>query len=172
MASKTILSKHWKLIVERIYEKFCGCVPFLGAAVNVGCPGYSGLPLGAELNRYLVEKLLNKPVASLLELAKVSRDKALDDYDDLVRVGLEDLARVALHYQFEMDVPSLINHLRTAIPDDDREPSKLLQVLARRRFELIVTTNYDRLMERALKEAKRPFFLWCNQARDFRTRSG
>jgi hypothetical protein len=93
MASETINAKHWKLIVERIYEKFCGCVPFLGAAVNVGCPGYSGLPLGAELNRFLVEKLLDKPGVSLQELATVSPDKALEDYEDLLRIGLEDLAR-------------------------------------------------------------------------------
>lgn len=148
---------HWELIVERIFEKYCGCVPFLGAAVNLQCPGYQGLPLGTEVNRTLVERLVRRAVPQLTDLAQVTADAALDNYKDLARVALEDLARVALYFRTKRDEPSLIKHLRKVLPDEQRDPSKLLNVLARQRFGLIVTTNYDRLMERALADIQKPY---------------
>lgn len=157
MTLTKIKDDDWDLIIERIYEKYCGCVPFLGAAVNIKCAGYEGLPLGAEVNRTLVQRLVKKPVPILADLAKVTADATLDNFRDLTRVALEDLARVSLYFRAKRDEPSLIAHLRDVLPDENREPSKLLKALARRRFELIVTTNYDRLMERALAEIPKPY---------------
>jgi hypothetical protein len=46
---------------------------------------------------------------------------------------------------------SLIDALKSILPDADCEPSPLLETLAGLPFKLIVSTNYDRLMERALE---------------------
>ncbi|MGA9996951.1 MAG: hypothetical protein WBP93_16150, partial [Pyrinomonadaceae bacterium] len=153
MVPTEISEDHWELIIERIYGPECECVPFLGAAVNLAGDGNKGLPLGQEVNRLLLEKLLKKPVPDLQKLIRVEADDSLKDYQDLWRLGIEDLARVALHFKLKRDAPSLIRHLRNILPDAQREPSRILKVLARRPFKLLVTTNYDRLMERALREA-------------------
>jgi hypothetical protein len=82
-------------------------------------------------------------------------------YTDLTRLALQNLPRVALHTIVESgwDYDILVSLLREVLADDERQPSKLLRVLARLPFELIVTTNFDRLMERALDEIGRPYEL-------------
>lgn len=149
MADSTkIKPPHWKLIVERIYER--RCVPFLGAGVNVSSGEYRGLPLAGEVSMRLIETLTGKRVKNLDELVQVNTDESLNEYKELTRTGLHDLARVALHVEFINDTPYLMKRLNDILSDDDREPSKLLNTLAQMPFELIVTTNYDQLMERAL----------------------
>jgi hypothetical protein len=163
-AAQTITEKHWELICERIDSR--ECIPFLGAAVNIknAGEGYNdGLPLGKEVTLKMVGQMLGKPnVQSWEELAKVvTGDQQLDDggpYADLRRTELQDLARVALHIHTAKDVPSLVRMVKAIINDDESKskPSPLLQVLAKLPFNLIVTTNYDRLMERALAH-RQPF---------------
>jgi hypothetical protein len=156
MPRSRISREDWTLILERIHGK--ACVPFLGAGVNVSHDGYEGLPLGPELTRQLAWELHGVKRAELDELAEVMSGTALfKRYGDLARLGVEDLARVALHFLWKWDHPRLMQHLRSVLPDQDRQPSELLQTLARLPFRLIVTTNYDRLMERALEEAGTAF---------------
>jgi hypothetical protein len=64
----------------------------------------------------------------------------------------QDLARLALELDVRLGRPSLNRFLVEAIPDQDYEPSPLLRALARLPFRLIITTNYDRLMEKALED--------------------
>lgn len=82
-------------------------------------------------------------------------------YADLTRLTLQNLPRVALHTIVESgwDYDILVSLLLEVLADDERQPSKLLRVLAALPFELIVTTNFDRLMERALDEIGRPYEL-------------
>jgi hypothetical protein len=119
---------HLELIADRIFE--CRCVPFLGAGANVSRakPEYRGLPLGS---------------AVAAELAKRIEFEGNDPTN---------LPRVALQYRIRKDHPDLMAKLKEIIQEDKCEPSPLLRVLARLPFRLMVSTNYDRLLERALDE--------------------
>ena len=120
-------------------------MPFLGAAANVSSQmrGYNGLPLGADVAGELVKKTQFKGP------------------------NPKDLARVALQYEFETDRPGLIEFLQTTLPDSKCQPSPLLETLAKLPFKLIITTNYDRLLERALVEAGRDFKLIVQPTKGF-----
>lgn len=84
-------------------------------------------------------------------LAHVIIDDALDQFKDLTRVALQDLARVSMRYRVNKDLKNFVAKLKELIPDNERKPSPLLRTLARLPLRLIVTTNYDRLMERSLE---------------------
>jgi SIR2-like domain len=148
-------ANQWRIICERLHDGTC--IPFLGAAANVSGNGYQGLPLGDDLALHLMGKLIDADVASLKQLAHVqTRHPALRrGYRDLIRLGLQDLARVSMH--LSEDEPDLIKALKEKLPDDCT-PSPLLDLLARMtELKLIVTTNYDALMERALEKYQRSF---------------
>ena len=107
------------------------------------------------LDEASVERLLRSVLEILPDdksnLAHVIVDECLDQYQDLTRVALQDLARVSLRYRRNKNLPVFVNELKEIIPDTDRNVPRLLRVLANMPFQLIVTTNYDRLMERALE---------------------
>lgn len=79
----------------------------------------------------------------------------------LLKVTLPDLARVALQVEVKVGLKSLLKHVREILKDEHIEPSPLLMKLAAMRhpdspldatsspFKLIVTANYDSLLERA-----------------------
>lgn len=119
-------------IVSHIRRTPCYCVPFLGAAVNVRDPlrTYSGMLLGKDLAGEFLKA------------------------DNFTFVGPEsdrdNLAKVTLQYEIRNSRDDLIEKLKALMPDDDHEPSPLLRTLAKLPFRLIISTNYDRLMERAL----------------------
>jgi len=144
------------MIVDRLRDG--QCVPFLGAGVNAGGDHYEGLPLGAQVALRLANVLVDSDVASFEELVEVNVvNEALNDYPQLLRLELQNLASVAFHLRRAGDEPGL----RKMIVDMlsvDRDPSKLLTTLAELDgVRLIVTTNYDLLMEKALKVAKREY---------------
>jgi hypothetical protein len=122
------------LIVSRIREG--RCVPFLGAAANISDSArqYAGLPLAGYVAEKLAEGLNNV------------RDPS-------------NLARVSLQHERKNDRDFLMTRLKDLIPDADCQPSPLLRTLAQLPLKLIVTTNYDRLLERALEEAGRSYRL-------------
>lgn len=159
MVATKIDPYHWGQILEAIYDR--SCVPFLGAAVNISNPthSYIGLPLGSEVALRLIEKMTGLSVKTVKDLAQITDiHEALKEAElceDLLRLGLQNLPRVALHVEVK-DLgtrANLLQMLRDFLPDTKCQPSKLLEVLARLPFELMVTTNYDRLLERALDEA-------------------
>lgn len=167
----------YKLIVKRIGEKLC--VPFLGAGVNVSSGNYKGLPLAYDLALHMVKDLTSLNEKQLEELTKKASDdvrlrlaqaiKGLDeqqmrnlteenieqslkeagDLPNLLRATLPDLARIALHVEVDTDFKNLMKLVHEVLPDAEYQPSPLLQVLASLPFQLIVTANYDRLLERA-----------------------
>jgi SIR2-like domain len=154
MVSRTIAPLQWDMILDAIHTG--RCVPFLGAGVNASTPDYQGLPLGGEVAIRLVERLLGGEVPDPKKLVRLEPGPLRDQYQDLVRLRLHDLARVALHVQVSADQVYLMRLLREILPDQECRPSKLLDTLARLPLRLIVTTNYDRLMEAALQQNGQP----------------
>jgi hypothetical protein len=146
------------MILQALRER--RCVPFLGAGVNASTSGYQGLPLGGEVALRLLESLLGIRVPSIEQLVEVTLgplgEQYGEQYKELVWLRLQDLARVALHVEVMADKEYLVGELQSILPDERCEPSRALRTLARLPLELIVTTNYDRLMERALEEAGQP----------------
>lgn len=143
--------------MSRLYDG--QCVPFLGAGVNVAGPDYVGLPLGSKVALRLANDLITTDVKTFEDLAHVQVvNDALAAYPHLLRLQLQNLASVAFHLSRAVDPPHVIQIVEGLLADENSEPSKLLQTLARLpHIPLIVTTNYDLLMERALKDAKREF---------------
>jgi SIR2-like domain len=118
--------------IARQIRKF-RCVPFLGAAVNFRCDkpaNYEGLLLGNEVAKELASKI---------------KEKIAD---------VENLPRVSLIYERMVERRALIEKLKDILPDQNREPSRVLQILAALPFDLYITTNYDRLLEAALEPRK------------------
>jgi SIR2-like domain len=159
MAASTIQPFDWDTIIASIRGGIC--VPFLGAGVNASANGYRGLPLGGQVARRLLGKLIDDETSDIHDLVKIQSQPALADHRDLLRVSAQDLARVALHIQVKGGNPRLLDLLDEILDDPDCHPSRLLTVLARLPVRLIVTTNYDHLMERAfaLKEQPAPLVL-------------
>ncbi|MDQ2856183.1 MAG: SIR2 family protein [Acidobacteriota bacterium] len=123
-------------------------VPFLGAGVNFGMrqppnaqwamKTANFLPSGADLSNYLIEQC------------------EFPDKDE------KDLAKVSSYYAEVVDRDALSNDL-VPIFDRDYEPCEIHHYLAADippdKNLLIVTTNYDDLIERAFIRANRPFDL-------------
>lgn len=117
-------------------------VPFLGAGVNIRSPGRAGrgvsLPTGGQLSRQLAE-LVSYP--------------ADDDRD------LDDLSKVTSYF-VETSARSVLRQELRAVFDVETEPGPIHHYLASIDAPLlIVTTNYDDNMERALQRAGRPYEL-------------
>lgn len=157
MANTRISQLHWHMITDAIHRG--KCVPFLGAAANVSSGPYKGLPLGTDVALRLIESLIGTRVKTLDELARVAeirqelRDAGLEQ--DLARLVLQNLARVALHVEVHSKYsrPYLHDQLRAILDETRLQPSSLLTTLAKLPLRLLVTTNYDWLLERALDGA-------------------
>jgi hypothetical protein len=126
-----------RFIAERI--KVGRCILFLGSAIHAAAPPDSPYdypkdkcpPIGAQLSERLA-------IAC--------------NYPDKDR---ENLQRVAWYYEHTMQFRSrLVDEVKAAVYTG-REPSPVLRGLARLRFPLVITTNYDQLYEDALNQIAR-----------------
>jgi len=131
--------------VDRVLDLVAGgvrdqkCILFLGAGVHAPPP--QGSPFS-----YPREE--RPPVGSAL-----SRDLA-DACDFAGRFPGDDagnLQRVALAYEIDSSRARLVDAIAGAV-DVGRVPSPMLRALARLDFPLVITTNYDQLFERALRD--------------------
>jgi hypothetical protein len=129
-------------------------VPFLGAGANLCCRPKSAawhvdrsdfLPSGHELFRHLAESF-KCPSAEITDLLHVSEYVALT-------IGSGALYR-ELHDVFNRDYPPTALHRLFAT-----WPGLLRRKSYPVKYQLIVTTNYDDVMERAFREADEPFDL-------------
>jgi hypothetical protein len=154
MALSTIQPVDWDTITDSIRSG--RCVPFLGAGVNVSANGYDGLPLGGEVARRLLGKLIGDDESDFHELVKIQSQPTLSGHKDLLRIAAQDLARVALHIQVQGGNPRLLDLLKQILGGQHCGPSRLLTVLARLPVRLVVTTNYDHLMEQAFAQENQP----------------
>jgi SIR2-like domain len=137
---------HYRMIANRILAG--KVVPFLGAGVNLcgrpeSAPWARGqyLPSGAELAMYLAQRF-DYPNEDTTNLLRVSQ------YID-VMLGEGPLYE-GLHDVFDADyAPTPVHQLLASLPAMIRASASDKP----RYFPLIVTTNYDRALERAFLEA-------------------
>src|SRR5918998_64700 len=116
------------------------CILFLGAGVHAPPPAGSAFSYPAEL-RPPIGKALSRELAAACDF--VARFPGEDPGN---------LQRVALAYEIDSSRARLVDAITDAV-DIGREPSPILRALARLDFPLVITTNYDQLLERALREA-------------------
>jgi hypothetical protein len=120
------------------------CILFLGAGVHAPPPDNSPFvypsaqrpPIGAALSRQL---------AAACDFARRFPDEDAGN-----------LQRVALAYEIDRSRHRLVDAIASAV-NADTAPSPMLNALACLDFPIVITTNYDQLFERALRDAgKRP----------------
>jgi hypothetical protein len=153
-------------IALRFFEELTGVQSFDPAGFD---PGQLAVELLQELNGLdstdpRVVELLGSVRPRLAKLVEINNKFA--GYADLRQLRMLDLARVALHMRVQNDLPGLLQRLQKLLPDDERRPSKLLRTLAALPIPLIITTNYDNLMERAL--GRRPHRVVVQPVEGFR----
>ncbi|MFQ5858478.1 MAG: SIR2 family protein [Anaerolineae bacterium] len=148
------LDTHYNMVTRAITAG--RVVPFFGAGVNLcGRPAETAwrpgqathLPSGSELATYLAESF-GYPLGDSDDLARVSQYVALAIgsgplYDELRSLLDADYPPTALH-QFFAGLPAVLRDKGYRLP-----------------YQLIVTTNYDDVMERAFRAAGEPFDLVC-----------
>lgn len=175
-------SIQFNTIVNQIERQRCVPFLGAAANVSNPALNYQGLPIGATLASVMFEELeyrkrkLEKMNKMLEELgvapervqqflaspARSEDSQGLSPQEMLERylssLGLsysseQNLPRLSEEYESQTGRPELHRFLKREIPDEERQPSPLLDTLARLPLKLIVTTNYDRLMEKALENA-------------------
>jgi hypothetical protein len=134
-------------------------VPFLGAGANRDArpagvswsPGASFLPDGTELARYLAARCnYPTPDESAIDLKRVAQYAALMEDEGTLYDNLRDV--------FDADYPiSGVYDFLARVPP-------LLRA-ARKEQQVLISTNYDDLLERALAQAGEPFDTVWYQAR-------
>lgn len=152
--SNQIEPPNWKPLLQDIHDG--RCVAFLGAGANIGGGGVE-IPTGVKLAKDLVRHMTGLKAADNPE-DLVKLNPPLDKHKDMLRSGLTDLARVSLHLRDQLGAKDFLDEIRGRLIHQTCQPSPLLKVLASLPFELIVTTNYDCMMEASLIEAQRPFY--------------
>ena len=145
---------HFRSVVRAILDG--RLVPFLGAGFNVpgrpdAAPQWSGecefLPSGSELSWYLAETFDYPHEQDRRNLVRVSQYVEVLNgtgplYELLRRIFTNERYRPALQHKFLAGLPGVSRPL--GIPP---------------RYQLIVTTNYDDMVEHALREAEQEFDL-------------
>jgi hypothetical protein len=164
-APTKLSSRHWRMLIDRIHDG--RCIPFLGAGVNAATDDYQGLPLGNEVTLRLIEKIVGRRVSNLQDLIEIKVDPILSEYEGLVPDNPLQLSWVADYFRQAHDSTYLLEVIQDILADRDREPSPLLETLAGIPFNLVVTCNYDKLMERALEKAGVPYQVVIQPPRGF-----
>lgn len=126
------LDEHtWSLLLSRIHSE--DCIPFLGAGSSLCFGDGRGLPTASELA---------KMVAS--ECKYPGRDKI-------------DLLRVSQYYAMVQDRYAIRQFIRKKLSMPDVKPSLVHNLIASMPFRIVLTTNFDNLMERAfMDQGKHP----------------
>jgi hypothetical protein len=116
------------------------CILFLGAGVHAAPPTGSPFDYPPEL-RPRVGSALSHELAAASGFA-----------GHLPREDPGNLQRVALAYEIAFSRARLVDAVTDAV-DVGKEPSPMLRGLARLDFPVVITTNYDQLFEKALRDA-------------------
>jgi hypothetical protein len=132
--------------VERVAPAVASgkCVLFLGAGIHCGPPGElvadGTVPDYPEAARPLLAGALSEQISDRLRL----RDTHPDE-------DPRDLLRTSQFFEGSEGRRELVDLIEAAV-QTSRSPSPLLQMLAAMPFRVILTTNYDTLFERALRD--------------------
>ncbi len=105
-------------------------VLFSGAGISIS---EGGIPSGSQLARDLAQR------ASLGDVGSMS------------------LPEVAQAYELERGTQSLIAYVTERVDDPSYSPLRTHHLVAALPFKRIITTNWDNLLEEALRQARRPF---------------
>jgi hypothetical protein len=116
------------------------CILFLGAGVHAPPPAGSTFAYPAE-RRPPIGPALSRKLAEDCGLTK-----------RLPREEPGNLQRVALAYEIAFSRARLVDAISDAV-HVSKEPSPMLRALAQLDFPVVITTNYDQLFEKALREA-------------------
>ena len=109
-------------------------VPFLGAGASLGSNESIGLPSGSELARILAK-----------DCAYIGDD-------------INDLPRVAQYFALTMGGTTLRHTIQSKLSLPSVKPSEVHNIIAKWPIEVVLTTNFDSLMERAFAmTGKSPF---------------
>jgi hypothetical protein len=149
------------------------CVLFLGAGVHYPPPQDSSylypeeqrLPLGERFSNDLADEC----IAQLNEEQNAQKQQKKREYLDKNRAVLQ---RISWYYERipNKDRSKLVNRINAALVPG-KEPSPLVRALAEIDFTVVITTNYDRLFEKALgKAGKDPIIRIYDPASDRRTK--
>ena len=120
----------WDLIVERLREG--KCVPFLGAGASLGTVDSPGLPTASRLANALA---------------------AACGYPG---EDTSDLFRVAQYFSMVRDVHALRTSVVRQLSIPDVRPGAVHKTIAALPVSLVITTNFDTLMEQAFREGTPP----------------
>lgn len=110
------------------------CVLFAGAGISVGTHGQRGLPSCGDL---------------ALALARRCGYTGSD----------LSLPRVAQYYELEKGRPALVEFITDRIIDPQIAPLFAHKLITQLPFRVVITTNWDRLLERAYEGASKPYRL-------------
>jgi len=115
------------------------CILFMGAAVHSAPPAGSAYvypeaerpPIGSAFSRHLAENS--------------------DFKNDMPDEDVRNLQRVAQYFELAKDRSNLVKEIKAAVMTD-KKPSPVVRALAELNFPIVITTNYDRLFETALRQ--------------------
>jgi hypothetical protein len=116
------------------------CILFLGAAVHAPPPAGS---------RFVYPEAERPPLGSALSW---SLAEACNLGDRFPNEDPRNLQRVALFYEIDRSRRQLVEAIREAV-HVGKKPSPVLRALAELDFARVITTNYDQLLESALRAA-------------------
>lgn len=123
------------VIAEAVSQQ--NCILFLGAGVHAPPPDDSPFTYPEE-QRPPTGSALSQQLAADCHLAKSM------EHEDL-----SNLQRVSLFYECNRDRHQLVQAVAARV-STGKQPSPLLRALGELGFPVVITTNYDRLFERAL----------------------
>jgi SIR2-like domain len=126
------------LVAEKVRER--SCILFLGAGVHGAPP--DGCP-------FEYPAALRPPTGAALS-EQLARESGIAE--QFPGENPRDLKRVSLFYEIARSRRQLVEAVGQAVQEGKR-PSPLLSALAELDFPIVITTNYDRLFERALAVA-------------------
>ncbi len=134
------------------------CILFLGAGAHYPPPENTGYEY-PETHRPPLGSALSRALAAECDLENL-----------LPRESVSNLQRVSLFYEVKNNRQKLVRRVSDAV-FTNKKPSPILCALARMKFPLVITTNYDQLFENALQGAgKTPLVSVYNKTGDQPTR--
>lgn len=149
------------------------CVLFLGAGVHYPPPDGSSYsypeadrpPLGDAFSRQLAKESIDEldeesagdpsPAdggneQTELQWKRKQREEEREKKRTYLRTHAANLQRISWYYEVHRDRSRLVNKIKAAV-ETDRQPSPIVRALAEIDFPVVITTNYDRLFEKALR---------------------
>ncbi len=141
-ASNPIRTGNEDETINKIASLVCKgrCILVLGAAVHDPPPEGPGYAY-PENERPLMGSALARHLASKSDFLR-----------SYTNGNCNDLQQVALHYEIKESRTALVAEIKHAV-HAGRKPSLVLQALAALNFPIVITTNYDRLFEKAAQAA-------------------